>query len=76
VKGLPRFKGVPRISTIQQTAEHRYEFGYADLVRLLRLPEGTQLTVETPNEAGALADRSTVELRADCALVATVVVSS
>ena len=76
MKGLPRFKGVPRISVTQRTTEHRFEFGYADLVRLLRLPEGTQLTVETPNEAGALADRSSVELRADCALVATVTVSS
>jgi len=76
VKRAPRFKGITRISTVEQRIQHRYEFGYADLVRLLRLPEGTQLTVETPNEAGALADRSSVELRADCALIATVVVKS
>jgi len=76
MKGLPRFKGVPRISITQRTTEHRFEFGYADLVRLLRLPEGTQLTLETPNPNDSLADRSAVELRVDCALVATVTVSS
>lgn len=76
MKGLPRFKGIPRTTTVLRHSEHRFEFGYADLVRLLRLPEGTQLTLETPNPNDALADRSAVELRADCALVATVTVSS
>lgn len=76
MKRAPRFKGITRISTVEQRIQHRYEFGYADLVRLLRLPEGTQLTVETPNVNDSLADRSSFELRVDCALVATVTVSS
>lgn len=43
---VPRFKGIPRISTTQRTTEHRFEFSAADLRRLLRLPEEADLSVE------------------------------
>lgn len=43
---LPRFKGVPRVSTVETTREDRFEFGYEHLCAIMKLPPGAALTVE------------------------------
>jgi hypothetical protein len=74
---IPRFKGIPKITTTQRTTEHRFEFGYADLLRLLRLPEGTVLTVEQLQGDGDGETRPALNLASGSVrLVATVKVSS